>query len=86
MFIMPEKRTSLLIDVELWDRAGELSEKNRWPIKAIMAAALLRLLELDDDDQWKAYRQLAEFEGGNKMGRVVKNAKKRAARNHPVQK
>lgn len=57
---MTQKKTSLLIDENLWDEAEKLSHQNEWPLKAIVATALLMFLEADQDNQWSYYRKLAD--------------------------
>ena len=56
-----EKKTSVHIDLRIWDLVEKLADANEWPHKAIVAAALLAFCEYDTDTQWKAYRRLAEF-------------------------
>ena len=58
---MAEKKTTVHIDEEIWQQVEDLAQQNHWPNKAIVAAALLAMCELSEDQQWQAYRRLAEF-------------------------
>lgn len=56
-----EKKTSIHVDQEIWEMVEAIAEQNRWPNKAIVASALLSYCQAPADDQWAAYRALADF-------------------------